>query len=134
MKEHFINLVVGDPGGDGHRMSQAVTIKCNLDRIQLEVAYDKGARESGFDPSSYVCTEYAENKIYGKHIQKLRDLGFDVEAHFGEVDDDEVCLDPESFCEIYMFVAYLGNKDLVWEYSHPQTSRIDVGGYGLFGD
>lgn len=131
--ENIINLIVGDWSGDGHGKTDTVTIKCNLTAKQVEAAYDKGARSSGFDPSSYVCVEYEERKIYEEDLEKLRDLGYDVEAHLGITEhDDEVELDVDAFCEIYMFVAYLGDKSIVWEFENPLSSNIHVGGYGLF--
>ena len=115
---HLIDLVVGDYSGDGHNMTETVTVKCNLTKeALLEVNKSPLIREF-----LRQCSSYQEDKLTDGFIDKLEKVRILI---------DDPCMDSQSFVSLYMNLVYIYNPELKWEFL-PQNKKLEIGGYGLF--
>ncbi len=133
---HMINLVVGDWSHDGHSMTEQATIKCNLEKKDLEKAYEKGSKKVGFDLTEEVCADYEDMSMPAEIVEKLKAAGIDA-LEYAEKDEDEEDLsfayNWEAFVELWLRIARLGNPELKYEMSSSESPNINIGGYGLLG-
>jgi hypothetical protein len=140
-----IKLEVGDWSKDGHNQSDVFLIQSNLTQQEIELAYKEGCKLVGFDFSKICCQEYEDSSIKAEHIKKLKAAGInfgsddpdsdDNPLEFEEIpnDDGSQSLRPKSFCNIYLEIAKLGNKDFNYKYiKSSKDDSIKVGGYGLY--
>lgn len=123
-----IKLVVGDWSKDGHEKSEDIYIESNLSIKDLTKAYKKGVSIVGLDVQSEVAANYQDSNISKKDLDKLINAGLEIEL---DEDGDEFYLDENSYSEIWLFVAKLGNP--AFEYSFLEAEeQLNIGGYGLF--
>lgn len=133
--KHVVNLVVGDWSRDGHGHSDNVTIRSTLDKAAISKAYQKGTEIVGFNLSDEVASDYEDSRIRGDELKKLRAAGytepFDDEYPEGEEGEygGTGLLDPETFVELYLWIAQKGNSALQYEVI---DASIEIGGYGLY--
>ena len=114
-------------------MTEVVAVKCNLTCSQLKDAYRAGVKKSGVNVEEDVASEYEEDWIEPEIIEKLTPHGFVVEDFCEKtISEDRWRLYPESYAELWLFIAKLGNSDLKYEIDGKNTQNIHVGGYGLF--
>lgn len=126
--KHSINLEMGDISGDGHKISQIVSIISNYPPDELKTLYIKGAERLGFDPINDCCVEYEDRKIQGDLAQKLYDCGFKEDYNSRTKTFD---FWTDSWAKLYLFTCQLG--DAYFEYRMtPKANTIDIGGYGLY--
>ncbi len=125
---HTINLEMGDISGDGHKISQFVTIKSNLDYGEVKRCYQLGVEKLGFDPVEHCCSEYEESSITGDKAQKLYECGF-IEEY--DPKTKSYSFWTESWANLYLFVCKLGWPYFYYEIETEESS-IDIGGYGLY--
>lgn len=131
--KHKIQLILGDPSGDGHKEHSNLYIQSNLSRKQILNAYEKGTKIVGFNFSEEIASEWEDDTIEEEKLKKLRELGFKVELsneEFCRDRNEEVNLGDEDFAEMYLFIAKLGNPK--FEYEFVVSDAITIGGYGLF--
>lgn len=129
--KNTINLVIGDWSDDGHGKTMNFTIVSNLTQRQIENAYEKGTKIVGFDLTEDVASEYQNNTLSIQNYEKLKSLGFKHKLDLCHSNDAE-CLwvSCDDFCEMYIFIVALGNKN--FEHKHVIGKQINIGGYGLF--
>jgi hypothetical protein len=156
----IIELVVGDWSRDGHNQSESFTFNTNMPASEVAKAYKKGCEIVGFDLSKDIASDYEENRIGWDNLQTLRSFGLPE----GSLDDETTpeqskkqnemwqntsylknspnatrdwsgaCLSPETFCNIYLFIAKLGNPELEYKPALTYSDKLTIGGYGLFGN
>ena len=128
---HRIDLILGDPSGDGHGQSQTVVINSSLSNGELLTAYQAGTKLVGFDFINEVCEQYEDCRMSRKYKTKLLELGF-FDFYEDGLEEDTCYLDQELFAQIFLFICKLG--DNLFEYQIVESnSYINIGGYGLFG-
>jgi hypothetical protein len=128
---HRIDLILGDPSGDGHGKSQTVVINSSFSNDELLAAYQVGRFIVGFDLINEVCKEYEDCRMSRKYKTKLLELGF-FDFYEDGLEEDTCYLDQELFAQIFLFICKLG--DTLFEYQIVESnSYINIGGYGLFG-
>lgn len=129
-----IKLVVGDYSRDGHEKSTDVYISCNLTAKEIEKAYKKGVKVVGLDVRENVASEYQDSYVLKEHYEKLKKAGYTEELEPYDNDAEtstKFYINDDSFAEMFMFVAKVGNPDLEYELVEDSDS-VNVGGYGLF--
>jgi hypothetical protein len=127
---HRINLILGDPSGDGHGKSQTVVINSSLSKHELLAPYQAGTKLVGFDFINEVCKEYEDCRLEREYKTKLLELGF-FDFYEDGLEEDTCYLDQELFVQIFLFICKLG--DTLFEYQIVESnSYINIGGYGLF--
>lgn len=133
---NIITLVLGDWSDDGHGKTDTINIKSNLDKKDMEKAYEAGTKKLGFDFCGYVAEDYEDNKLDDEKWNKLKELGYQNEALEDEAEkynDGEISLWTDSYTDIYLFIVKLGNDKFEFEYLvGEQNPQIRIGGYGLF--
>lgn len=133
---YMINLVVGDWSGDGHNKTEQSTIKCNIEKKELEKAYKKGTKKIGFDLTQEVCEEYEDMSMPITIAEKLKAAGIDpleyAEQEEGR-EDMSFSYDWIAFIKLWLRIAKLGNPNLEYDMSSSDNQNINVGGYGLLG-
>lgn len=120
---HQIELVIGDPGGDGHEKTRRYMINSTLDSTALWKAYKAGVKLLGFDFINTVATEYEERDISSDQVAKLIAAGYKIDPETDNVWRDD-------FVDIFLFIARLGNHEFQSEKA--KSESMDIGGYGLF--
>ena len=155
--ENIIKLVLGDCSGDGYEKTEAIIIKSSHAEDDLNKFYKRGVKKIGFDLAKDVCTEYEDNSISAKHIAMLKAAGYKTEIETNNNSDDpdwdcEVCecnpcecvgeeklennnsgsLYSQDYFDVYLFFLEVGSGGTFkYEEVPDNTSRIDIGGYGL---
>ena len=119
---------MGDDWDDGHGKVERVIIKSNFNKDQINVAYKKGVEIVGVNITD-ACKAFEDNIITKDNIKLLRDSGINIELQ-NDLDDGEVHLLPNKFCEIFLSICEVGNP--MFEYEIFKIPEIDIGGYGLF--
>ena len=132
-----IRLVVGDWSGDGHEKTQDIWILSNRTEKQIQKAYKAGTKQVGFDLSETVCRNYEDCYISKEKLKTLASLGMVLRSHDGtpyelEQDEDRFVMEAETFADMYLFIASLGDPDLKYQYDYTPDNHINIGGYGLF--
>lgn len=132
---HTVDLVVGDWSQDGHCKTTTVTILSTHSRRALDEAYKLGVRVTGVDLTADVAQEYEDNIIPAAALEKLEAHGLDRKKVFddGGYGDDENRYDlwPDSFVDIWLFIAKVGDPDLRYRRTQ-KPAAIRIGGYGLY--
>lgn len=130
--EHIVQLSVGDWSNDGHSKTQYETIKSNISKNEMDLAYKEGAKITG-DVIDGVCDGYEECNVDASFVEKFQKLGFDFKLEKNEIkelkENDELYIDPERWIEIVMFVVKLGNPS--FQYEITENNTFHCGGYGL---
>lgn len=136
---HTITLTVGDWSHDGHSKTEVVTVRCNIDKKNLEKAYKNGTKKVGFNLTENVCADYEDMSVTPEIIKKLKDAGINsedfIENESDEGDDDNCwsfAYNCEAFADLWMTIAKLGDPDIKYELCEDNDTNINVGGYGLF--
>lgn len=119
---------MGDPSDDGHGKTDDFIIETNLTRQELQSAYQNGSEMVGWDFVSCVAEGYEDNLFPLVKYERLQEFGNEIAYDRYE---NDVYVDRDTFARTYLFIAKLGNPELVWK-SIPDTVSIDIGGYGLF--
>jgi len=128
---HRIDLILGDPSGDGHGKSQTVVINSSLSKHELLAPYQAGTKLVGFDFINEVCEQHEDCRMKREYKTKLLELGF-PDFYEDGFDQDTCYIDQELFAQIFLFICKLG--DTLFEYQIVESnSYINIGGYGLFG-
>lgn len=139
---HTVSLVVGDWSHDGHGKTDVVVINSNKTGDQIKGAYSAAVKMTGLNLGRQ-CEEYEDSKFKPAFVRKCKELFAnqpDALSEFVDVDDpeadaydeEEFYVDSDQFARIYLFIARMMLGDLEWEISRDNTSRINIGGYGLF--
>jgi hypothetical protein len=128
--QHTIQLVVGDPSGDGHERTSSLNIVCNLSSIELNKAYKAGTKLVGYDFSVKVACDYEDSSISKQKLEKLFQLGYAPGFEFEEDGKGGYSLCTEDFFRIFLFICKLGYPNLKWK-KCPRQDTIFIGGYGL---
>lgn len=144
---HMVNLVLGDWSGDGHSMTETVTIRSNLDKKALEAAYKKGAKKLGVDVEDDVASDYEDATISVEQWQKFADAGMTLEQLFDgaeyETKEAQEAIDDEednfgiwcdAFSRLWLFTAKQGNPEFEYTIEKDDSPNINIGGYGLLGN
>lgn len=136
-KEHIVDLIVGDWSHDGHEKTETVSIKINITPGELREAYERGRDQVGFDLTSDVANDYEDRKLSNVRMKALVAKGYDERSverdEYNNESDDyagDYVLSHDSFVDVWLFIAKLGNPDLTYETLN--SASINVGGYGLF--
>jgi hypothetical protein len=135
--EHLIEIVVGDPSGDGHGQTYTHRIVSNLPPAAVKAAYDKTVREVGVDLTQ-VCNEWEDNVMPEDAARRLYEAGcyphpFEREPY---AHPDDYIWSPHDFVTTILFFIHRGNPEFHYrEYVGPVFSRpfesCDFG-YGTF--
>jgi len=135
--EHFITLTLGDWSHDGHSQTDVITVRCNVDKKDLEKAYKKGTKKLGFDLTEDVCADYEDMSASADVIEKLKTAGIKPEDFIENEDEDDegwsFAYNVEAFASLWLRIAQLGDPDLKYELVETNPNNINIGGYGLFG-
>lgn len=129
-----INLVTGDQSGDGHDKRQSFYIDCNLTTLELATAYEAGAKIAGWSLVTDIAADYDENTMTREQLKRLTDLGYEfgLEGEDWADEDDDVQVSAFEFPHLYMFFAWLGNNNVVWEELDNNVCQLHIGGYGFW--
>ena len=119
---------MGDDWNDGHGEVERVIIKSNFNKDQINVAYKKGVEIVGFSITD-TCKDFEDDIITKDNIKLLLDSDINIELE-NDLDNGEVHLKPNKFCEIFLSICKVGNS--MFEYELFEIPEIDIGGYGLF--
>jgi len=138
--KHQINLVLGDWSGDGHNQTATVTIRCNLDKKQLEKAYKAGCKKTGVNFADEVASDFEDNTISKEIVEKLAKHVFKIEDYSEDEQPGEspatgevgYSLWTDGYAAAWMFIAKVGNSELEYEEMTDDSPDIHIGGYGLF--
>ena len=126
-----ISIVVGDWSDDGHGKTAHYQIQSNLSHKEISKAYKKGSKKLGFDFSETVASSYDDSEIPAEELVKLREAGWTGEFYDVAEPGEPQYLEADTFMEIWLFIAKLGNP--LMEYEIPAVdSTLNIGGYGLF--
>lgn len=141
-KTYVIELITGDWSGDGHEKTASLRFRCNVSSKELEKAYKAGAKLLKHDITKH-CGDYEDNGVPTKLLDDLKtkllkEFGeeFMKDYYFNTSDEDFVTegiynIGYEEYTDIYMFIAKLGNHELVYK-QVKEVDSIHIGGYGLF--
>lgn len=130
--EYTISLTLGDWSDDGHGKTEVFVIKSNLTSAEINDAYTFGTKILGFDLSEDVASDYEDSTISDENVQILAANGFDM-TMCSKSKKGNYHLDGETFRDVWLHIAYLGNKDFLWEaMGREQLPNLNIGGYGLF--
>lgn len=128
---YIINLHMGDSSNDGHEKSAIVTIRSNITKTNVEAAYAAGVKKTNVDWSNVVAVEYKDNIVPKNVIKKLAKHGFFADDELDHDDEGYVAW-IDTYANIWLFIAKLGNPNFKYEIVDDEDCRIDIGGYGLF--
>ena len=130
-KPYVFELMVGDHSNDGHGEHDSYRISCNLDAVQLQKAYKKGTKILGFSIEK-LCESANQCDVKVKHLRRMIELGL-PEWEFPEEDEDDskVEIYPESYVDLWLFTAKLGDTSLEYE-QQARLLSLPIGGYGLY--
>lgn len=137
VKEHIVDLVVGDWSHDGHEKTNVVAVKINVTPNELRSAYENGTKEVGFDLTRDVAADYKDNVLSNERMKVLVANGYDeFTVERVEYDNDssdytgDYRLRVDSFVDVWLFIAKLGDPSLTYEIVN--NDSVNIGGYGLF--
>jgi hypothetical protein len=68
-KRYKFYIVLGDWSHDGHGKSEKILIKSNLPVEDVQKAYKKSVKDTGFDFAEEVCSEYNDNSVRDKAFE-----------------------------------------------------------------
>jgi len=122
-------IVLGDWSEDGHGKSEKVLIDSNIPMEEIQEAYKKSCKKTGFDFSENVCCEYEDCKISYKTFEMLVEnkcplykmlfeyIGGSLsEPDLSEDTYDEFCFTEESLVNTLMwFIGLSVDKEWVWK-------------------
>jgi len=109
MSERF-KLVLGDWSGDGHNITEAYTVECDLTLDEAREAYFLAKEKlPDLDPGSF-CKDYEDCVLPEKVFNKLKELGCALGGW--EVYDADYGLEPEYLAEIIVWFLNQGNPKL----------------------
>ena len=129
---YTIELIAGDPSGDGHKMTDNLIISSNLTRDQIRHAYKVGTALVGFDLTKEVAADYEDSTISYERLMQLKNAGVDLSDWNLPEDEDE----PVEFCcteffDLYLAIVKLGSSEFEYTEMDSQSESIYVGGYGF---
>lgn len=149
--ENVINLIVGDWSWDGHGKTETITIKSNLTSNEVEKAFEAGASILGYNIKQDCCRNFEDNFIPIKLWNAFLDISkkynlfpaWELGEHItpetvedteygGHEETEEIGIDSDLFCSIYLVTCKIGNENFVWETVDNAEDQITIGGYGLF--
>lgn len=144
-----ISFSVGDYGGDGHMMSDTVTVRMNKlpftkstygikftpsTSDKPQDAYSRGCEILGLDNTldNIYCAEY-DDSFVPVSIVRAAYPNFHVDGGIGYDEDEDMCriFSAESWVRLIMNICRMGDPSFEFEIMEFQT--FWVGGYGLFG-
>ena len=139
--ENTVALIMGDPSRDGHGHTELITIKSNLTKDEISLAYIAGTALMGFNFKEECCAEYEDYTISQPYVAKICEMGgqdlfalknipsneddFDLDD-----DDEEFACDTDLFVDVYLRIVKVGEPK--FEYQLLQDRPLFIGGYGLF--
>jgi len=129
---HKINLSVGADQSTGPGFFSVTTIKCTLSPPEIQKAYQAGTEKLGFDFQKETCTSEVNCSLSASLFQKLVAAGIPVLDDDEETNDAAFELTLESYREIWLHIARLGNPQLNWLVA--DLEAMPIGGHGLFHD
>lgn len=128
-----INLIVGDWGGDGHNMTNTITIKTNYTADQIRDTFVENSKNLNFLLLDY-CSEYEESTINKNILDPvLQELNITVEKLNIENDynDESYYFDSDSYARLYLAIVKYNNPGFNYKFVNSDNT-VDIGGYGLF--
>jgi hypothetical protein len=108
MYEH--RIVIGDWSHDGHNQEEYFTFKCSHDEQEIKKAYkeavkkcrvalhDDHGRGKGITP---VCCNYEERTIREPEVERLKELGVNLDFAKGMDDNGDLSCGPEDIARIF---------------------------------
>lgn len=125
-----INLLLGDWSGDGHSITETVTIECNRNVETLKMAYERGVELTGINLTKDICSDYEDNKVSSEIIETLKVFGMvDLPDTY---DEDSYSFWTDTYANTWLFIAKVGDPEL--EFKIVKNQSINIGGYGLYGN
>ena len=118
MSKYLIKITAG-------KYDDVYLIESNRSRGEIRLAYNTGVSVLGFDKDRFELT--VPNTLTEKEWQKLR--GHGLEDHEGwsvPEDGEEFQLENKDIISLYMFIALVGNQELV--YNHLEFSSLELYG------
>jgi hypothetical protein len=144
--KHVIALMLGDlPCEDGGR--DTFYVHTSHPAVELSAAFELGTGQVGYDLTEKVAAEENDNTITAAQLQRLLDLGLQVDLEHDELlwegcfDDKPISFEEaltaralfsmgeEMYIKLYMFIARLGEPTL--EYKLLDLEQVRIGGGGL---
>ncbi len=120
---HTIRLVRGDPSGDGHGRTSTHSFRSSLTPDEVRQAYRKGVGIVGFDLiQEEINTNGNRFKLKPEYREAMKTHGY-----VSDVDVDWI--DSETYIDIYLWIAKLGNPNLEVQWFTEPRYDIDIGGY-----
>eukprot|EP00040_Diaphanoeca_grandis_P032675 m.198650 g.198650 ORF g.198650 m.198650 type:complete len:137 (-) comp32702_c1_seq2:323-733(-) len=128
---------------DGHNMTHQDHFKSTHDSASVHEAYAKGVAICGCDILKQ-CTKFEDTHLSADLCKKLLNAGINFTDMFIEhargadlsieglqCEEFGAYLHPESFIDIYLYIASLGEPTLKYERGDT-SNELYRGGYGLF--
>lgn len=137
---HTFTLTTGDPSRDGHNMSDSTLFRCNKSLAEVKKSYGLSSKMYSLDLTRQ-CEDYEDGKFDTEFLEKLRaafhnrpDLLGDnwLDPNHPDYDEDELYVDCDLFCQLYLEIAKLLDPELEWEEDNSSSSDLFIGGYGLY--
>jgi hypothetical protein len=148
-------IVLGDWSKDGHGKSEKVLIDSNIPMEELQEAYKKSCKKTGFDFSENVCADYEDQKISQKTFDILVENNCPLDKEFfdyigsslsepelSEDTYDEFLFTDKSLIDTLMwFIGLSIDKEWTWEevgdeipcFNGYWSDTLNVSfGYGLY--
>jgi len=109
-------------------------LRSTLSSEELQKAYKAGTLKLGFDFQKEICTNNQTCALSAEHFKKLGSVGIPVidEGSTEENENLDFELTLESYRDIWLHIARLGNNNLNWVVS--EMDALPIGGNGLFQD
>lgn len=140
---NYINLVIGDDGGDGHNMTKTVTISTDKPSHEIEKLFELVSKKYSLHN---LCSEYEDNLVTNEHFDLVKvNLGLDKAVElYGASETNEDWNDVElqhnegiySEIDQYQFInlviALMNAEDPKANIKLAGIPALEIGGYGLF--
>ena len=137
---HTFTLTTGDPSRDGHNMSDSTLFRCNKSLADVKKSHGMASKMYSIELGRQ-CEEYEDSRFDSKFLEKLRaafhnrpDLLGDnwLDPNHPDYDEEEIYVDSDLFCELYLEIAKLVDPELEWAEDSSSSSDHFIGGYGLY--
>jgi hypothetical protein len=128
----IFSLVIGDWSDDGHGKTRTVEVESKFSSQEFIAAFQKGIKQ--IDPKCNghelpICQNYQDSKVPIEFVAGLRKCGLNPDDYL-EYYNGTYGIWSDTFANLWLAIAKLGNSELEYEIVHGHSIRI--GGYGLF--
>lgn len=118
-------MTIGDWSGDGHNQSEDFLIESNYPVELVRETHFQMKEATGINIEE-ICSEFEEDEIDPKTVEKIKELGFHFENSSGM--GDGIISVPE-MASLWVFLLMKTDKDLKLEIIENNTPTLHFFGY-----